>query len=66
MPEMHEPRKLDQLVFSTTGQDGVTRAAADALQRSHFGHTQAALCEERWASTNCFLPCQYPIRNIPF
>jgi hypothetical protein len=27
MPEMHEPepRKLDQLVFSTTGQDGVTR-----------------------------------------
>jgi hypothetical protein len=31
-----------------TGQDGVTRAAADALQRSHFGHTQAALCEERW------------------
>jgi len=50
MPEMHEPepRKLDQLVFSTTGQDGVTRAAADALPRSHFGHTQAALCEERW------------------
>ncbi len=48
MPEMHEPRKLDQLVFSTTGQDGVTRAAADALQRSHFGRTQAALCEERW------------------
>ncbi len=43
MPEMHEPepRKLDQLVFSTTGQDGVTRAAADALPRSHFGHTQA-------------------------
>ena len=50
MPEMHEPepRKLDRLVFSTTGQDGVTRAAADALPRSHFGHTQAALCEERW------------------
>jgi hypothetical protein len=50
MPEMHEsePRKLDRLVFGSTGQDGVTLASADALQRSHLGHTQAAICEERW------------------
>lgn len=41
MPEMHEAeaRKLDRLVFGTTGQDGVTCAAADAAQRSQFGHT---------------------------
>ena len=41
MPEMHEAeaRKLDRLVFGATGQDGVTPAAADALQRSQFGHT---------------------------
>jgi integrase len=41
MPEMHEAeaRKLDRLVFGATGQDGVTPAAADAAQRSHFGHT---------------------------
>jgi integrase len=41
MPEMHEAeaRKLDRLVFGTTGQDGVTHAAADALLRSQFGHT---------------------------
>jgi hypothetical protein len=41
MPEMHEAeaRKLDRLVFGTTGRDGVTRAAADAAQRSQFGHT---------------------------
>ena len=41
MLEMHEAeaRKLDRLVFGTTGQDGVTHTAADASQRSHFGHT---------------------------
>ena len=41
MPEMHEAeaRKLDRLVFGATGQDGVTPAAADAAQRSQFGHT---------------------------
>jgi hypothetical protein len=41
MPEMHEAeaRKLDRLVFGITAQDGVTRLAADASQRSQFGHT---------------------------
>jgi hypothetical protein len=43
MPAMHEAaaRKLDRLVFGTTGQNGVTRAVADASQRSHFGPTHA-------------------------
>jgi len=42
MPAMHEAgaRKLDRLVFGATGQDRDTPAAADAAQRSHFGHTQ--------------------------